>query len=295
VPDGPQPGGPQQWWQPPAGGQPGQASQLGQAGQPGQPQGPATGPWQQPGGGQQGQWHQQPSGQQATWQQPGQAQGWPQQPAQQSAQQPPQQPAQQWAQQSPQQPAQQSAQQPPQQPAQQAAQPGAWAPPTTPDSGGWQAQQQPAGGFGQQVPGVPSQPGRQDRSGQQFGGGFQPSQYGGLGAFSAEAVRKAPRPKRPLVIGGGVVAVVVVGGVVAWLLGAFQGDTLEQKSLQDGVSRVLNQNYGEPDVKNVQCPSGEAVDNGTTFDCSVQIGGQPKKVTVRVLNDKPEYSVGAPH
>jgi hypothetical protein len=141
----------------------------------------------------------------------------------------------------------------------------------------------------------PQQPGPQQTGQQQFGGGFQPSQYGGLGAFSAEAVRKAPRSKRPLVIGGGVVAVVVVGGVVAWLLGAFQGDTLEQKSLQDGVSRVLNQNYGEPDVKNVQCPSGESVTNGTTFDCSVQIGGQPKKVTVRVLNDKPEYSVGAPH
>ncbi|HEY2058825.1 MAG TPA: DUF4333 domain-containing protein [Amycolatopsis sp.] len=135
----------------------------------------------------------------------------------------------------------------------------------------------------------------QQQAGQQFGGGFQPSQYGGLGAFSAEAVRKAPRSKRPLVIGGGVVAVVVVGGVAAWLLGAFQGDTLEQKSLQDGVSRVLNQNYGEPDVQNVQCPSGESVANGTTFDCSVQVGGQPKKVTVRVLNDKPEYSVGAPH
>lgn len=95
----------------------------------------------------------------------------------------------------------------------------------------------------------------------------------------------------------GGIGVVVVAAVVAvaWAAGAFDGDTLEQKALQDGVSRVLGDSYGEPDVKNVECPSGRAAQNGTTFDCTVDVGGQPKKVTVRVLNDKPEYSVGAPH
>ncbi|MGW4489638.1 DUF4333 domain-containing protein [Amycolatopsis sp. NPDC004368] len=141
---------------------------------------------------------------------------------------------------------------------------------------------------GQQVPGVPPQQ-------QGFGGGFQPTTYGGLGAFSAEAVQKAPRSRKPWLIGGAVVVVAVLGGGAAWLLGAFRGDTLEQKSLQDGVSKVLAENYGEPDVKNVSCPSGESTQNGTTFDCTLQLGGQPRKVTVRVLNDKPEYEVGAPH
>ena len=151
-------------------------------------------------------------------------------------------------------------------------------PPAQPQAGPWQQQAPP--------PGPPQH--------QQFGGGFQPSQYGGLGAFSPEAQKK-PRSKKPLAIGGIAVLVLVVGGGLAWLLGAFRGDVLEQKSLQDGVTKVLNESYGEPDVKNAQCPSDESAQNGTTFDCTVQIGGQEKKVTVRVLNDKPEYEVGAPH
>ena len=173
---------------------------------------------------------------------------------------------------------------------------GQWQQPGTTGSfsGPWQQQnpaQPQAGPWPREAP-PPVQPGPPQN--QQFGGGFQPSQYGGLGAFSAETQNK-PRSKKPLAIGGIVVLVLVVGGGLAWLLGAFRGDVLEQKSLQDGVTKVLNESYGEPDVKNAQCPSNESTQNGTTFDCTVQIGGQEKKVTVRVLNDKPEYEVGAPH
>ncbi|WP_290058922.1 DUF4333 domain-containing protein [Amycolatopsis solani] len=167
-------------------------------------------------------------------------------------------------------------------------QPGApapWQPPSQPTpqqpgtpGGGWPAQPAPG----------PGQPG------QQYGGGFQPTQYGGLGAFAAEPGKK-PKSKKPVLIAGAAVLVLVLGGGAAWLLGAFRGDVLEQQSLQDGVVKVLNENYGEPDVKNAQCPANEAAENGTTFDCTVTIGGQAKKVTVRVLNDRPEYEVGAPH
>jgi hypothetical protein len=161
--------------------------------------------------------------------------------------------------------------------------------PGTP-GGGWPGPQQPS----PQQPGTPGggrqQPGQ---PGQQFGGGFQPAQYGGLGAFAAEPEK--PKSKKPLLIAGVAVLVLVAGGGAAWLLGAFRGDVLDQESLQDGVVKVLNENYGEPDVKDAQCPSNEAAQNGTTFDCTVKIGGQDKKVTVRVLNDRPEYEVGAPH
>ena len=174
---------------------------------------------------------------------------------------------------------------------------GQWQPGTTGSfSGPWQQQNPTAqpntGGHWQQQAPPPVQSGPPQN--QQFGGGFQPSQYAGLGAFSPEAQKK-PRSKKPLAIGGIVALVVVAGGGLAWLLGAFRGDSLEQTSLQEGVTKVLNENYGEPDVKNAQCPSNESTQNGTTFDCTVQIGGQDKKVTVRVLNDKPEYEVGAPH
>ncbi|OXM55729.1 DUF4333 domain-containing protein [Amycolatopsis alba] len=149
----------------------------------------------------------------------------------------------------------------------------------------WQAQQQ--------NPGTPPQG--------QYGGGFQPaqpaqsSQYGGLGAFGSGPEKKPKVSKKALLIGGIAAAVVVAGGVGAWLLGAFAGDTLDQKSVQDGVTRVLSEHYGEPDVKNVACPSGQPVENGTTFECTIDLSGQQKKVTVRVLNTTPEFEVGAPH
>ncbi|MEU8634750.1 DUF4333 domain-containing protein [Amycolatopsis sp. NPDC048633] len=158
--------------------------------------------------------------------------------------------------------------------------PGPWQPPSQPTP---QQPGTPGGGW-------PAQPPQH----QQYGGGFQPTQYGGLGAFAAEPGKK-PKSKKPLLIAGAVVLVLVVGGGAAWLLGAFRGNVLEQQSLEDGVVKVLNENYGEPDVKNAQCPSNEAAENGTTFDCTVKIGEQDKKVTVRVLNDRPEYEVGAPH
>ncbi|WP_329052409.1 DUF4333 domain-containing protein [Amycolatopsis sp. NBC_01488] len=164
-------------------------------------------------------------------------------------------------------------------------------------SGPWQPGQPQPGPWqpASQQPGTPSG-GRptQNPQPQQYGGGFQPTQYGGLGAF-APTPEKKPKSKKPVLIAGVAVLVLAVGGGAAWLLGAFRGNTLEQQSLEDGVVKVLNENYGEPDVKNAQCPANEAAENGTTFDCTVKIGGQDKKVTVRVLNDRPEYEVGAPH
>ncbi len=185
---------------------------------------------------------------------------------------------------------------------QQSAQPGV----TGSFSGPWQqtpaagpntAWQPPAQQQQQQYP-APQQQDWQAPPQAQYGGGFQPaqsSQYGGLGAFGGENEKKPKLAKKTLLIGGITAAVLVAGGIGAWLLGAFAGDSLDQKSVEDGVVRVLNENYGEPDVKNVKCPSGEPVENGTTFDCSIDLSGQQKKVTVRVLNTTPEFEVGAPH
>jgi hypothetical protein len=49
-------------------------------------------------------------------------------------------------------------------------------------------------------------------------------------------------------------------------------NTLEQKSLQDGVSKVLTESYGEQDVRAVQCPDGQEIKTGITFDCSAEVG-----------------------
>ena len=116
------------------------------------------------------------------------------------------------------------------------------------------------------------------------------SSYGGLGVFDSP---KPKRPKKPWLIAAAVV-VLLGGGAAAWQLGAFRGDVLDQKSVQDGVRQVLREDFGEGDLRDASCPANEPVKTATTFECSVTVAGQPKKVTVRVLNEQAQVEVGAP-
>ncbi|RBM18439.1 hypothetical protein DI005_18835 [Prauserella sp. PE36] len=138
----------------------------------------------------------------------------------------------------------------------------------------------------------PPQPHQQQAPGN-FGGNFQ-SQYGGLGAFGDTSRPKPKRSKKPLVIGLVAVVVLAGGGVAAWLLGVFRGDVLDKQSLQEGVATTLRDSYGEHDVSGVECPANQRIETGHTFECSAEVAGQKRSVTIRVLNDKPEYEVGAP-
>lgn len=159
--------------------------------------------------------------------------------------------------------------------------------------GWWQPQQPP-----QQGPpppaaphGPPGPPGRQPS----YGGGFQ-SQYGGLGAFGAAPAPAPPKKggRRRLLIGLAAVAVLAGGGAAGWLTAPFQGDVLDPESAQDGVVRVLRESYGEHDVSDAQCPADQEIRAGHTFECTVEVGGRPRTVSIRVLNDKPEFEIGAP-
>ncbi|MFC4001517.1 DUF4333 domain-containing protein [Prauserella oleivorans] len=125
-------------------------------------------------------------------------------------------------------------------------------------------------------------------------GGSLSSQYGGLGAFEQSPRSKPARSRKPLVIGLVVVVLLAGGGVAAWLLGAFRDDVLDQESLQNGVATVLRDSYGEHDVRAVSCPADQEIRAGHTFECTVDIGDRRAGVPIRVLNDKPEYEVGAP-
>lgn len=165
-------------------------------------------------------------------------------------------------------------------------------PPNHPN-GWWQPQPPPGQHYpgydaGRQPPAQPAQPGPT------FGGNFQSQQYGGFGAFGAEPEPRRKRSKRPLLIGAVVVVLVAGGTVAAWLLGAFRGDVLDQASLQTNVATVMRDNYGEQDVKNVRCPDDQKIETGNSFQCTVEIGSEQRTVSIRVLNDKPEYEVGAP-
>ncbi|GAB3486515.1 DUF4333 domain-containing protein [Amycolatopsis cihanbeyliensis] len=160
-------------------------------------------------------------------------------------------------------------------------QPGWWQPPNPPP------------------PAPPAQPGQYGPPGQ-YGAGFQ-SQYGGFGAFGAQPSTppggKGRRSKRPLLITALAVVVLAGGVVTAWLLGAFRGmagDVIEPNSLENGVLAVLRESYGEQDVRNPRCPVDQPARNGTTFECTVDVAGEQKTVSIRVLNDKPEVEVGMP-
>ncbi|PRX43980.1 uncharacterized protein DUF4333 [Prauserella shujinwangii] len=158
-------------------------------------------------------------------------------------------------------------------------------PPPGQPQGWWQPQGTPSPPHGQAAPGHPPPV---------YGGGFQ-SQYGGFGAFGAGGPAPAPRKSRkPLLIAVAAVLVLAGGGVAAWLLGAFRGDVLDAGSVERGVAQVLRDSYGEHDVRAVQCPDGQPIETGHTFDCSVEVAGKPRTVSIRVLNDQPEFEVGAP-
>lgn len=195
-------------------------------------------------------------------------------------------------------------------------QPGQWGPPSGPTPQ-WQppypqqpAPQQPGPPYQQQpAPQQPVAPQQQQPPGQQplptpqqgqpyqgFNPGYAPQQpggYGGFGAFSAEP-RKPKRSKKPWLIAGIVVVVLAAVGVGLWQFGVFQGKVLDQNAVQAGVQKVLREDFGEGDVKDVSCPADQPVKTGTTFECSATVAGQPKKVSVRVLNDQAQYEVGAP-
>lgn len=123
---------------------------------------------------------------------------------------------------------------------------------------------------------------------------FAPSSYGGFGAFDGGSGQQKTKSKKPLIIAAAVVAVLAIGGVGAWALGAFSGDVLDAGSVRDGVTKVLRESYGENDVKDVSCPDGQPIETGHEFSCTMRIDGKQKAVPLRVLNTKPEFAVGAP-
>ncbi|SNR71436.1 protein of unknown function [Haloechinothrix alba] len=57
---------------------------------------------------------------------------------------------------------------------------------------------------------------------------------------------------------------------------------------------IITDSYGKHDVSDVQCPANQPIDPGHTFACAVEAAGGERSVEIRVLNDKPEFEVGAP-
>ncbi|WP_051162428.1 DUF4333 domain-containing protein [Nocardia brevicatena] len=182
------------------------------------------------------------------------------------------QPQAQWGGQQPSQPQPQWGDQQPSQPQWQPQQQQQWG--QQPHQEGGQPQHQQSQEWGQPQ----AQWGQQPQ--QQWGAQPGPSQDGGK--------------KTGLIVGLAVLALAVVGGVVALILMLTAKDELDQNALQSGVQKVLSESYGIEDISDVTCPSGQQVQVDATFTCELKVGGEAKTVNIKITKDDGTYEVGRP-
>ncbi|WP_054813117.1 DUF4333 domain-containing protein [Nocardia arizonensis] len=173
-------------------------------------------------------------------------------------------------------------------------QPQQWGQPQTGGQPQWgqpQTGAQPQQQWGQSQPQWGQQPQQQwGQSQPQWG--QQPQQQWGQGQ---------PQPTPPsggkgkgLFIGLAVLAVLVIGAVVALVVVLTSKDKLDQAAVQNGVKKVLTDSYGIQDVADVSCPSGQEVKVDATFECTLKVSGEQKKVNIKITNDNGTYEVGRP-
>lgn len=88
------------------------------------------------------------------------------------------------------------------------------------------------------------------------------------------------------------------------LLGAHQfnlGTGYNAKQIAQGVEVILTKpvstGYGYPSsaITNIKCPTSQPVTAGTSFECTVDINGEPKTVSVDIISNHGLFIVQAPH
>ncbi|EME50802.1 DUF4333 domain-containing protein [Amycolatopsis decaplanina] len=72
------------------------------------------------------------------------------------------------------------------------------------------------------------------------------------------------------------------------------GRVFDPRTMQADVRKILTETYQVREVGDVLCPSNQTVKDGSTFTCTVQVGGEGKTVTITVTGDDGRYEVGAP-
>ncbi|MFC3244709.1 DUF4333 domain-containing protein [Gordonia humi] len=100
------------------------------------------------------------------------------------------------------------------------------------------------------------------------------------------------------IIGGVVVLIAAIVLITAFVWPNWAKGGLNQSAVEQGVQKILTSpdpdGYGLKDVKNVSCPGGQKVEQGTTFTCSVTVNGDNKHVTVTVKDGDGTYEVSRP-
>lgn len=162
--------------------------------------------------------------------------------------------------------------------------------------------QPPVGGY--PTAGYPAQP---------PGYGQPPQSYGATAPWQPGAqatgqttgptsiqVPRVGRGRRPLIIGGIVVAVLAAFLITAFLAPGFlRSKQLDINAVQDGVKQVLTDStngYGATNVKDVRCNNGAnpTIKQGASFDCEVSINGAKHQVKVTFGDNSGTYWVGGP-
>jgi hypothetical protein len=72
------------------------------------------------------------------------------------------------------------------------------------------------------------------------------------------------------------------------------GRVFDAAVMQADVKKILTDTYQLEDVGEVVCPPNQAVMDGVTFTCSVELSGDDKTVTITVTGEDGRYEVGAP-
>jgi hypothetical protein len=99
----------------------------------------------------------------------------------------------------------------------------------------------------------------------------------------------------PWLLGGvaaaGVAVVLILGFVVP---GFFTTTVFDQQAVQDGVRRILTDEYGQ-NADAVRCPLDQQVRQGTTFTCTATIDDKLRTVLITVKTDSGKYEVARPN
>ncbi|MFI5606705.1 DUF4333 domain-containing protein [Amycolatopsis sp. NPDC051903] len=72
------------------------------------------------------------------------------------------------------------------------------------------------------------------------------------------------------------------------------GRVFDAKAMNAAVAKILTGTYQLHDVGEVSCPDRQAVTDGSTFQCVVEIAGEPKRVPITVTGTGGDYRVDAP-
>jgi hypothetical protein len=117
-----------------------------------------------------------------------------------------------------------------------------------------------------------------------------------------------PKPKKSsgsrnaLLIGGAVIAVLIVGVLAVVLIsGGVSHDTkkIAVADVQTEAQQILvdrTTGYNSDDIKDIKCNNGQdpTAKKGQSFSCDVTVRGKPHQLKVTFVDDDGTYEVGLP-